>query len=99
MMSPEDERRRLLGEAIDRATETLRQPLDRIEVTPSQVTCWAGPRGLVMDYTYGEGGRFDEASGRFVPSLGGGGWSVVAVGERRRSNRLVRAVSVLLGRG
>jgi hypothetical protein len=99
MMSPEDERRRLLGEAINRATETLREPLDRIEVTPSQVTCWAGSRGVVMDYAYAEGGTVDEVSGRFVPTLGGGSWRVVVAGEPRRSNRLFRAISVLFGRG
>ncbi len=101
MMSPENERRQLLAVAIDRATQELGEPLDRIEVTAEHVTCSSGPRRVVMGYTYAQGGTVEQISGRFMPLPGSGSWEVIVLNDlaAKRSNRFSRAFSILLGLG
>ena len=55
MMSPEEERIALLGEAIRQATGLLKAPLDRVEVGDRHVTCSAGSRKVVLAYAYDGG--------------------------------------------
>jgi hypothetical protein len=76
MQAPENERMRLLGVAICRATQELRAPIDRIEVTDGHVTCRAGGRAIAMTYRYAQGGDVEASSGRFIPMPGSGEWEV-----------------------
>jgi len=100
MMSPENERMRLLDVAIDRASSELRKPVDRVEVTKDYVTCWSGNRQVVMEYGYAQGGNIDDSSGRFLPAPGSGNWYVVVVSEPapKAHGRLAKVIAMLLGR-
>lgn len=79
MKAPEHERKALLGIAIERATDELGAPIDRVDVTDSLVTCSAGSRKVVMSYSYADGGTVDQNTGRFVPTLGSGSWQVTVL--------------------
>ncbi|HEY2708636.1 MAG TPA: hypothetical protein VGI95_11350 [Caulobacteraceae bacterium] len=79
MQAPEDERRRLLGAAIDAATNHLRAPIDRIEVSRAHVACWGGGRKVLMTYDYSPGGQVDPTTGKFTVTAGSGSWDVYIV--------------------
>lgn len=61
MMSPEEERRVLLGEAIRQATGLLKAPIDRIEVGDRHVTCSAGSQTVVLAYVFKGGWQLSVA--------------------------------------
>ena len=99
MQAPEEERMMLLDVAIGRATEELHAPVDRVEVTRSRVSCWAGRRRVVMAYNYAQGGQVDPVTGRFVITAGSGSWDVVVVGKAAPGSGWLRdAFSRLLKR-
>jgi hypothetical protein len=78
MKAPEYERRELLGAAIARATDELKAPIDRIEVTGGHIRCWAGSETVTLSYHYAQGGSFD-SHGQFTAHVGSGEWQVEVV--------------------
>ena len=60
--------------AVQRATEELAEPIDRIEVASGQGTVWAGKKRLSMRYYYANSYNNDGA-----PLLGGGQWIVEVI--------------------
>ncbi len=82
MMAPHYERARMLCTAIERATEELAEPIDRIEVASGKVTVWAGKKRLSMRYYYANSYNNDGA-----PLLGGGQWIVELIGADNRGEQ------------
>ena len=77
-MAPHYERRRLLGVAIERATEELQAPIDRIEVAARRIRCRAGSKTVTLSYDYAQGGAQD-SHGNFTVNVGSGEWCVEVV--------------------
>jgi hypothetical protein len=50
----------LLGEAIHCATEELKAPVNRVEVTTDHVQCWAGSKTVTSSHYCSHGGFLDE---------------------------------------
>ena len=86
MKAPHYERRELLGVAIERATEELEAPIDRIEVTTGHVRCWAGSKTVTLSYDYGQGGVHD-CHGVFTAHVGSGHWYVEVVSSSTPRHR------------
>ena len=82
MMAPHYERARMLCAAVQRATEELAEPIDRIEVASGKVTVWAGKKRLSMRYYYANSYNNDGA-----PLLGGGQWIVELIGADNRGEQ------------
>jgi hypothetical protein len=76
MMAPKHERQRVLAIAIDQASSILDAPIDRIVVSDSHITCWAGSRCVEMDYGYSNG--YDRVGGSVL--AGSGDWWVNPIG-------------------
>jgi hypothetical protein len=76
MMAPKHERARVLAIAIDLAGDILDAPIDRLVVSDSRITCWAGWRRVEMSYGYSN--AYDGADGSI--KLGGGHWWVNPIG-------------------
>ncbi len=74
MMAPQFERARLLGVAIQHATNELMEPIDRIEVGARHVVAWAGSRSLTMKYHHASSTGPDGS-----PMPGSGQWLVETV--------------------
>jgi hypothetical protein len=98
--APEHERMELLSVAIERATFALNAPIDRIEVTSTHVSCWAGPKKVTLSYAYAQGGELDPATGRFMPTPGSGTWQVSVITDpaARRPEIIGQALAKLLKR-
>jgi hypothetical protein len=99
LQSPENERRRLLGVAIDTATDHLRAPIDRVEVKPQYIVCWSGGRKVVMAYSYSPGGQVD-ADGHITVTPGSGSWDAIVIdaATAARLERKTRA-AIWIARG
>jgi hypothetical protein len=70
-MSPQNERRRLLGVAVDAATDLLDDPVDYIAIEGDVIEARAGARRV-----RGSWGYSDSYSPDGSPLLGGGHWWV-----------------------
>ena len=82
MKAPHHERASLLGAAIERATDALQAPIDRVEVQDGRIVCAAGDRAITLSYQYAQGGELDPATGRFTAFPGSGSWAVEIVDDR-----------------
>lgn len=98
MQSPENERRRMLNIAIDRATEELGAPINSAKVKGDYVICRSGLRKVVMSYQFSQGGEIDRESGRFIPNPGSGRWTVIVVDRPEGFGLWSRLAKVLTGR-
>ena len=99
MRAPHHERRAMLSVAIDKATEELNAPIDRVEVVAGHVRCWAGSKLVTLLYDYAQGGSHDE-TGNFIPHVGTGWWHVEVVPNptSRRLTLVERALGKFMER-
>jgi hypothetical protein len=79
MMEPKFERARVLGEALDIATNALEDPIDKVQVSREKIFVFAGRERLELSYTYDNAYAQD---GSVMP--GSGHWSVSIVKLTRK---------------